>query len=222
MTRSRIQAAVLALGALALAATVLAGDSGVLFVGGGGEVFDLADLRDGETRVFGEGERQFTAVREGDRIVLTRDGGEAGRRIELTCAVGSDTCQVITAADGEHVALRIEQKRTCEDGDRDCALHDVNVVALGPGRESNRFLAGNDLHWVASDDAGAARLLVLDGGDQHFGPGSVRLTCPEGDASIRVEADEADQTFLCPKHALPMERRPERQLQQIVIDTETY
>ena len=34
----------------------------------------------------------------------------------------------------------------------------------------------------------------------------VVLRCPEGDTTMRVDLDEADETYLCPKHSLPLEK----------------
>jgi hypothetical protein len=36
--------------------------------------------------------------------------------------------------------------------------------------------------------------------------GKTVLRCPEGDATVRVDEEEADDTFLCPKHSVPMEQ----------------
>ena len=87
MRKRAIPAAVAAVGALASIAVAagpvwVSSDGQAHVVAGaahaivldeeGGERFDVADLRDGETRVFGVGERQLTARRSGDEVVLER------------------------------------------------------------------------------------------------------------------------------------------------------
>ena len=42
--------------------------------------------------------------------------------------------------------------------------------------------------------------------------GKVMLRCPEGDATVAVEQDEAEDVFLCPKHSIPMEKAPAKKL----------
>ena len=53
---------------------------------------------------------------------------------------------------------------------------------------------------VESDDGSGPRVMVYSSGDK------VALRCPEGDATITVDKDEADDTFLCPKHSVPLEK----------------
>jgi hypothetical protein len=268
MRRERIWIMAAVAIALAVGVVTLAKDVNVMFVGEEGQVVDLADLRDGESRVFGEGERQMTATRDGDEVRITREArGEEGE-LSITCDIARDTCQVITSEDGEEVAIRIEKSRECEHGVDDCDLHDVGILALGKGGSSHNVFvkricegddcdaennieiltdahagADGDLLWVGEDggighrvvvrkvcaadecdedDAveiittgvqdGHGLLMIGEGGDK------VRLGCPEGDASIWVDSAEADETFLCPKHSVPMEKTIDAKQHRIVIE----
>ena len=46
---------------------------------------------------------------------------------------------------------------------------------------------------------------------------TVALSCPEGDTSMHVSKEEADDVFLCPKHSLPLEPQ-KRMIRRIHID----
>jgi hypothetical protein len=195
------------------------------------ESFDLSDLRDGETRSFGTGDRTITATRSGEVVALSRDGsdGSDGKPFSMNCRLDSDTCEIVTNDDGERVMVKIESHRSCHDGQGDC--DDIEVIGLGRG------LPGSHNVWVESagdcdgpdcarsvevlvgealGDLHEARSMVFigDGGDGAHGAHVIRLhddghatlRCPEGDATLRVEAEEADDVFLCPKHSTPMDR----------------
>ena len=87
--------------------------SHAIFFDDDGEAYDLAELEDGETRVFGSGDKQITASRDGDIIAIdSSDGGdEHGIRIE--CEVGRDSCKVMTFGENdEKVALMIKKRHS--------------------------------------------------------------------------------------------------------------
>ena len=69
------------------------------------------------------------------------------------------------------------------------------------------------------EDGGHPHVMHLDGHANvlRFDDGKVVLTCPEGDAKIHVEQEEAEDTFLCPKHSVPMEK-VEAAVHKIVIE----
>lgn len=210
MKRQRSWLVLAAAGALALGAAAMARDAKVIALVDKGEVFDLADLRDGETRVFGEGDRQLTGVREGDEVRITRDARSDAKVLSIRCNVTSDTCQVVTSDDGDQVAVRIEKTRRCVDGEGDCMTDDIDVIALGGGAagHSERTIeivtegsaTADGLHWVAADGS------------------RVRLSCPEGDATMWVEQGEAARTFLCPKHSVPLEKGEAGGSRRIIIE----
>jgi len=240
--------------ALAVGAVTLAKDVNVMFVGEEGQVVDLADLRDGETRLFGEGDRQMTAERDGDEVRITREARGEARELSINCDIARDTCQVITSEDGQEVAIRIEKSRECDNGVGDCDFHDVDILALGEGSGAHNVFvkricegddcdaaknieiltdvharADGDLLWVEEDGGVGHRIVVKkvcagDDCDGHGllmlgeGGGKVRLGCPEGDASVWVDSAEAEETFLCPKHSVPMEKKSGAKQRHIVIE----
>jgi len=86
------------------------------------ERFDLADLRDGETRTFGEGPRSVTVSRNGDEATISRTAsGDDVSAINITCRLSDDTCTVLTFPDDpKKVMVAIEKERTCNNGEGDC------------------------------------------------------------------------------------------------------
>jgi len=240
----------LALVALA-GAVVVADDANVFFLDGEGEAFDLADLIDGETREFGTGEDRMAATRDGDTVSLTRVGrGGSEKELRVTCHLGTDTCRVITTEGSDRVAVSIERSIDCEAGQADCAMHDIDVIAMAgaPGLAGSRRVfvktieecEGDDcgkheirivgthgadaLHWVGEDGAGGPHVMVFRSGDGsphgvHMRDGKARMVCPEGDASLWVDGDETDQTFLCPKHNISMEEKTGGLHHRVLIET---
>ena len=96
----------------------------MMFIGEEGDAFDLSDLADGETRIFGTGEKQVSVTRTGDAATITRraSGDESG--MEITCRLGQDTCKVITDdGDPEKVMIMIQKTRECVNGEGDCDAH---------------------------------------------------------------------------------------------------
>jgi hypothetical protein len=86
------------------------------------ERFDLSELRDGETRVFGSGPRAVTATRNGDLVSLARSSsGDDVSRVDVSCSIGSDTCTVLTfPSEPDKVMIAIEKERVCVNGEGDC------------------------------------------------------------------------------------------------------
>ena len=95
--------------------------------------FDLSDLADGETRVFGAGDKQVTVSRSGDEATIYRAASAEKGELSVTCLLSSDTCRVITSDDDpEQVVIVVEKRRECVDGEGDCdhlAIEDI--AALG-------------------------------------------------------------------------------------------
>jgi len=193
----------------------------------GGETFDLSDLRDGETRDFGEGAKQITVTREGDDVLIVREQAGDEAALELKCHVADDTCQVVTFEDDpEKVMIVVAKTRTCvsEDGDGDCEANiDVMLDHIGGLGDAGHHAI---IRKVKCDDEGnceefediikremsvtadftadhAGNIMVLAGAP-HM-EGKVMLVCPEGDSTVHVDQEEAEDTFLCPKHNVPMD-----------------
>jgi hypothetical protein len=96
----------------------------MMFIGEDGDAFDLSDLADGETRIFGTGEKQVSVTRSGDDATITREASGDESAMQITCQLGQDTCKVMTAAgDPEKVMIMIQKTRECTDGEGDCDVH---------------------------------------------------------------------------------------------------
>jgi hypothetical protein len=220
----------------------------VMFIAEDGEAFDLSDLADGETRIFGTGEKQVTATRDGDVATITREpsGDESG--LEITCHLSKDTCKIMTDdGDPEKVMIMIKKTRECIDGEGDCdeglelmdlgfTSDDAHTIVIrktvecddegnctedvthhgGPHGDAEAII---ELH--AGVDAAGEVIVVGEGGswvgDHAEGnvvfitrDDKVSLRCPEGDTTMRVEKNEADDVFLCPKHSVPLEKVPSK------------
>jgi hypothetical protein len=188
-----------------------------MFFDENGESFDLAELQDGETRTFGEGQKQVTVARVGDVVTIVRDESEEKSKLEILCDTGRDTCKVITFSDDpEKVMIMIQKTRECVNGIGDCA--DVDI-AIGDydGQGGHAVIrtvkcddTGNCEHFEKIG-GGSEVITIREGGphkmmfvhaDEHGD--QVLLRCPEGDSKIHVDKDEAADTFLCPKHSVPM------------------
>jgi hypothetical protein len=194
----------------------------------GGESFDLAELRDGETRTFGQGAKQITAQRAGDVVTLTRSAESGGKALEIQCTMPKDSCRIMTFADEpEKVMVMVEKRRECINGVGDCdATVDVTVDHLASGEGKVHAIvrkvecddAGNcseiekvighpgseAIHFVGAGAGPAADVMILRSEGLEGGP--VLLRCPEGDATLHVTEEEAAETFLCPKHSVPLEQ----------------
>ena len=197
----------------------------------GGENFDLSDLRNGESRTFGEGDKQITATRMDDVVTINRDARGDEKALQIKCAVDQDTCQVITFDDDpEKVMIVVKKTRSCINDVGDCdATVDITLDRLGnlDGSQVHAIVrkikcddegnceetedvvghGGHGLVEVIADFDGTdphGNVMILESGEAAFGQTTLR--CPEGDSTVRVDAEEADDTFLCPKHSVPMEK----------------
>jgi hypothetical protein len=194
-----------------------------------GEKFDLSDLADGETRTFGDGEKTITATREGDTVTIDREAEGDERPLKIKCDVEKDSCEVMTF-DGEpgKVMIMVKKTRECVHGEDDCeAVVDVTMddFELGEGThaiirkihcdEEGDCEKFEDVHGVGEIEihadvhhGGHGNVMIFKT-DEMIG-NKVSLRCPEGDATIMVDKEEADDTFLCPKHSVPMEKGAEK------------
>ena len=138
---------------------------------------------------------------------------------ERTCIDGAGDCD-FTFGDGEgHIVVDID----CNGGD--CSeFHTMHLERLADLHESFTVESMDDENGVPSrivirriggDGAREDDVFVTKVGTSVFDAmqriqvlhgDSVMLSCSEGDATIMVNKDEADDTFLCPKHSTPMEQ----------------
>jgi hypothetical protein len=203
-------------------------EGGKVVLVGGGEGFDLSQLADGETRVFGAGDHSVTATRRGDVATITRAASDDGQAVDVTCELGRDKCRIVTTASApERVMIVVQKERTCVDGEGDCAEVSVDAADAMPGDgqriEIRKVLRCEDPdHCEESEDLSGDPMMFIsplagmDHPDVHefilampHGD-SVLLRCPEGDATLRVKKDEAEQVYLCPKHSKPMQKAEPR------------
>jgi hypothetical protein len=182
--------------------------------GEGAEVLNVADLRDGESRTVGSGEKQVTVSRTGDNVTIRRDANGGDGRMEIDCDVTRDSCKIMTiAGDPEKVMIMVEKTRECVNGVGDCGnVAHVDVAEGGKHHVVIRKVkcddAGNcnEVHEVVGGVAvqadGPHAVFVR----KAFDDSKVHLACPEGDATLHVDQEEAEDVFLCPKHNVPLER----------------
>lgn len=95
---------------------------------------------------------------------------------------------------GAHV-IRIRKSVECDD-DGNCEAAE-ELIQDGEGVHDIMIKALGDVHSI--DHPGAMVFLQKD-------DGKVTLRCPEGDTTMRVQAEEAEDVFLCPKHSTPLEK----------------
>lgn len=203
-----------------------------------GEVLDVSELRDGETRIVGIGAKQVTVFRSGDAVTISRPANGDDKALEVACSVGQDTCQIITFDDEpDKVMIMVQKTRSCVNGAGDCDFarmgHFDHLGADGNQRMMIKRIECGDhgdcseLHEVLGNRSMTVDL-DIDGEGPHaifmqkgFGShGQNVLSCPEGDATMHVTAEEADDVFLCPKHSVPMEKMDlPKFIQRIHIDS---
>jgi len=210
----------LLLGALIMAAGI------ALLQAGAGEKsnnapqkFNLADLANGESRTFGEGDHTLTVTRRGDDVEIHYNTGETpGKTHTLHCTVGKDRCFAYTVSDegkGNVVVLSKSGAHDSEgsgeevtkvvlaDGDAD--QKQVMVLA-GDGDDPDHVVmrrVGPGTTWTTDDGTdGKAGVHVIQLGDE----GGTMLRCPEGDATLTLKkGEESSGPYFCPKHNLKME-----------------
>jgi hypothetical protein len=200
-----------------------------MFISEDGEKFDLSDLADGETRTFGEGDKTITATRVGDTVTIDREGEGDERPLKIKCAVDTDTCEVMTF-DGEpgKVMIMVKKTRDCVPGEDDCeAIVDVTLddFELGEGTHAiiRKIHCNDEGDCEKFEDVHGVGEMEIHADVHHGGHGNVMifktdevvgnqvmLRCPEGDSTVMIDKEEADETFLCPKHSVPMEKGAEK------------
>lgn len=169
--------------------------------------FDLSELAEGEVRVFGSGDKQVTVQRAGDAVTITHEKRGQDKTHTFTCLIDRDTCKVLTFDDDpEKVMIVVEKTRECRNGLGDC---DVSVEAGAIGTDDAHVVVQKLVECDEGEECAKLLDLVVEAHPLVHGPGSpdeVVLRCPEGDATLHVDKEEAEDTFLCPKHSVPLER----------------
>lgn len=227
---------ILALAAFLVLLVTLPMAAGNTWISEDGESFDLKDLADGETRTFGSGDGQIRATRNGDSITIEVPGEDDAKTIELQCGDADDECRVhVHGDDGANVVMiqrdRKGDHKTVEvrrivtgDGDHEvlvdvdeivrtvtAAVGDVHVMAVGEGDHEGVWVTDEGENIVIEEFEGPHGNLMFIGE-----PGEM-VRCPEGDTTMRLEDDETEQSFYCPKHKVLLEKVDRPQVHRIEI-----
>jgi hypothetical protein len=150
------------------------------------EKFDLSELADGETRIFGEGEDRVTATRNGDRITLELPERDGDKPRMIDCTVGKGSCYVMTMGEGKGQVLFLGDAAHVGHAGSFSWSGDVHGV-----HEDGKVVVVRSL---SADGAGLSKIVELSAGSD------VSIyECPEGDTTMRLEKDDSGPYF-CPKH----------------------
>ena len=154
----------------------------------------------------------------GNVVTIVRDESDERSKLEIQCDTGRDTCKVITFGDDpEKVMVMIQKTRECVNGLGDCGDLDIDIDHIGESghaiirtvkcddagdcRHSEKVIGGNEIIAIRDfEGAPHHEMMIVHSGNSD----SVLLSCPEGDSRIHVDQAEAQDTFLCPKHSVPM------------------
>ncbi len=184
--------------------------------------FNLADLADGETRTFGEGDHAITATRNGDDVTITYKGDSKAGTHTLHCTAGKDSCfATILGTDGKTPMVMLSKSGPA--GGNSHPKVATKVVLLGDDADPKKLGdldsddESGDPMVVSSDDSG---MVWVTSDEDTSTPGThsgVRvikivtdagtvLRCPEGDATLTLKKGEENTgPYFCPRHNLKME-----------------
>jgi hypothetical protein len=191
----------------------------------------LEDLADGETRTFGEGDHKVTVTRNGDQLSVNVEGleglkgfhgkhvmiGSAGHDIE--CDDDKGDCNLWVSEDGNVIKLgaggiggnamffsdagdahgNVIIKAIGDGGDIDKEVH---VIRIGEDGE-NTFTVD-----VEGGEGGPHVVKMIGGLMGHHGSHGDHtiLRCEEGDTTMVLDTDEAEEVFFCPKHKTELKK----------------
>ena len=197
------------LGGLVISLMLGAMPEEMIIVGDGDvEKHDLAELYDGETRTFGQGEDAITATREGDSIVIKLPG-RGGEIRTINCTIGEGSCYAFTSSDGDKNMFVL---KNISEGEGEKKVEVIKLIS-GEGHEAH----AGAMNWVSADhdvivgsgDGRRAVVRVDSIGPQvmaFVGEDVTRLRCPEGDTTMTLDLEEDDDgPYYCPKHNIEME-----------------
>jgi len=162
------------------------------------QTINLADLADGETRTFGEGDHAVTITRKGDELILTVRSEKGEKTLHFT--VGKDSESVMTL-DGEGESRLVVMTRSGHSGDDE----DTFFITAGADDSGHVTIHGAGPDAVITTDAvagsGKGMKVIRIGAE-----GGAVLRCPEGDATLVLKkGEEKTGPYFCPRHNLQME-----------------
>jgi hypothetical protein len=148
---------------------------------------DLAQMKDGETRTFGEGKAQITASRRGDDIEITLPAEDGKTPRTLTCKAGDQHCFVMAHDELGHGTVMV-----------------MRAAGDGASNEAFSWSGGDGGTWT--DESGKTMVLHSDGGEHEIRivaeadgePGTVkviRVDAGDGEpGEVKVYAMDGDDT----------------------------
>jgi hypothetical protein len=157
---------------------------------------DLAQMKDGETRTFGEGKAQVTASRRGDNIEVTLPSEDGKAPRTLTCKAG-EHCYVMAHDDLGHGTVMVMRTAGAEDAPQEMTWvsnsDDGGTWTDESGNTMVFHSAGgeHEIQVVAEADGepGTVKVIRVDAGDGE----PVRVfTSAGGDAEAFTMLSEAD------------------------------
>ena len=211
LNKNRILA-LLAILALCAVTALVAGDHHAEL-----QTLKLEDFADGESRTFGEGDHKVVVTRNGDKLSVKIDGldglhgkhvmiGGAGHDIE--CGSDDGDCNIWVSEDGNIITLGEggiggHAMFFSDDGAHGDIEKEVHVVRIGEGGE-NTFT-------VDVEGEGGPHIVKMIGGGHHAAHGNAMfitsgdsdktvLRCEEGDTTMTVDSERAEEVFFCPQH----------------------
>ncbi|MBD3869104.1 MAG: hypothetical protein IFK94_13360 [Acidobacteria bacterium] len=177
----------------------------------------LEDLADGETRTFGEGDHKVTVTRNGDQLSVNVDGleglkglhgkhvmiGSAGHDIDCDSEKGD--CNLWVSEDGNVIKLGAggiggNAMFFSDEGD---AHGNVIIEAIGDGGDIEK-----NVHVIRIGEGGPHIVKMIGGMMGHHGSHGDHtvLRCEEGDTTMVLDTDEAEEVFFCPKHKTELKK----------------
>jgi len=135
---------------------------------------DLAQMKDGETRTFGEGKAQITAARHGDNIDITLPGEDGEATRTLTCKVGDQHCFVMANDDLGHGTVMV--MRTAGEG----ASESEGFSWISDSGDGNSWTAtaGDSKTMVFHPEGGEHQIQIVAEADGE--PGEVKVITVNG------------------------------------------
>ena len=161
-------------------------------------VSKLSDIPDGETRIYGTGDHQVSALRDGDLVTVTIPEENGDDRLLVIDISGGDGTLTTTAAEepNAHTGRLVLVKKSLDD---EGVAHEV----LMANAMSTRTTVVEPAESKPMPSRAAEPLYETSGGGtvEVSGSGAHLLRCPKGDSAMRVTGGDAT-SYRCPKHDL--------------------
>jgi hypothetical protein len=118
------------------------------------------------------------------------------------CDVDVDITALGDIGEDSHARIIVRKTVECDDEGNCTESDDVTEGSFhGHGMVHVESAAGSPGEVVVIEKGGPGQLVFIGESDKAV------LSCPEGDTTMRVDREEADDVFLCPKHSVPLEKQ---------------